>query len=217
MAESDRTSTPERPPDWLEWARVLQSIAQAGLTYATDPYDLERYCQVRQVAAAIAARGSTGDAAKIEAFFASASGYPTPKIDVRAAVIVDERILLVEEGDGSGWAMPGGWADIGESAGEAVARETREEAGVEVRPVKLIAFYDRERQGHRLHPEYSYKAFFACRPCGKPAPRAGAETRDAGFFAPSALPVLSLDRITPAQIALAFTHHANPGLPTEFD
>lgn len=204
-------------PRWLQWTRRLQSAAQAGLTHARDPYDLERYRDVRRVAAEIAAAGSEGDVDAILAFFASERGYPTPKVDVRAAVIVDERILLVKERDDRGWALPGGWADVGESAGEAAVRETREEAGVEVRPEKVIALYERERRGHPPHPEFSYKIFFACRVWGVPRPRRGPETLDAAFFARDALPPLSAARVTPQEIALAFTHDRDPALPTEFD
>jgi ADP-ribose pyrophosphatase YjhB (NUDIX family) len=213
------TAPPERsnPPDWLRWSRALQGIAQAGLTYAQDPYDLERYRDVRRVAAEIAAHGSGGDIEQITGFFASERGYPTPKIDVRAAVIADERILLVQERDDGGWTMPGGWADVGESAAEAAVRETREEAGVEVSAVKLIALYERERHGHPWHPEFSYKAFFACQVRDAAEPAAGLETTGAAFVDRRRLPELSLARITPAEIELAFVHHAAPELATEFD
>lgn len=207
----------EPGPSWLDWARELQSIAQTGLTYASDPYDAERYRRVRRLAAEIAASHTTEGVEAIERFFASESGYPTPKIDVRAAVIVEGRILLVLEGDGTGWALPGGWADIGDSAAEATVRETREEAGLEVQAVKLIALHDRQRRGHPPHPEYSYKAFFACRALQDAEPRPGPETLDARFFDPGGLPSLSLERVLREQIELAFTHHADPGLPTEFD
>jgi ADP-ribose pyrophosphatase YjhB (NUDIX family) len=207
--------------------RALQSIAQAGLTYGRDPYDIERYRDVRRIAAEIAGAASGGDAERIEAFFASQRGYPTPKIDVRAAVIVRGRILLVQERDDGCWSMPGGWADVGESAAESVVRETREEAGIDVRAVKLIALYERERHGHPLHPEFSYKAFFACEPCqvgglqsAMPSRADGtneSETLGADFFAPDDLPPLSLARITPEEVALVFEHALEPRLPTAFD
>ncbi len=209
------------PPDWLTVARALQSIAQAGLTYAQDPFDRERYEQIRTVAAEIAASGTDAPIETIRGFFASERGYPTPKLDVRAAVIVKNRILLVQERDDGGWTMPGGWADIGESAAESVIRETWEEAGIEVRATKLIALFERERHGHPVHPEFSHKAFFACEQVGdaatQPEPGAGPEIAGAGFFERSDLPPLSLARVTPAEIELAFTHHARPELPTAFD
>jgi ADP-ribose pyrophosphatase YjhB (NUDIX family) len=211
----------DRAPDWLRFARALQSIAQAGLTYARDPYDHERYEQIQALAAEIAAAGTDTPVERIQDFFASERGYLTPKLDVRAAVILEGRILLVRERDDGGWTMPGGWADIGESAAESVVRETREEAGIEVRAEKLIALFERERHGHPVHPEFSHKAFFACVPVGAetptPAPGAGPEIAGAAFFERSELPPLSLARVTPEEIELAFAHHADPGLPTAFD
>jgi hypothetical protein len=38
---------------WLEWAQQLQAIAQNGLTYSENPFDIERYQQVRQIAVEI--------------------------------------------------------------------------------------------------------------------------------------------------------------------
>jgi len=216
MAERDKAES-HAAPAWLQWSRRLQGIAQAGLTYSHDLYDRDRYRQVRRVAAEMGAAGSRGDHEAIEAFFASQRGYPTPKIDVRAAVVVDDRILLVRERDDGAWALPGGWADIGESPAQAVERETREEAGVDVEAIKLLALYDREQRGHPRHPEYSYKAIFACRSRELAQPMPGPETLEAGFFAADALPELSLARVLPEQIALAFAHIRAPELPTEFD
>jgi ADP-ribose pyrophosphatase YjhB (NUDIX family) len=202
---------------WLSWARSLQAIAQAGLTYGRDDYDRERYVEVQRLAAEIAAAGSGDDVEQITHLFAGQRGYPTPKIDVRAAVFLDEQILLVQERDDGRWSLPGGWADVGESAAEAVARETREESGVEVQAIKLIALLERERWNHPPHPEFSYKAFFACRPLGLPAPHPGAETTGAAFFPVGALPPLSLARVTSPEIKLALAHARQPDLPTVFD
>ena len=209
-------------PDWLRWARTLQGLAQTGLHYASDPFDSERYAAVRRIAAEIAASGANADVALVENFFTSERGYPTPKIDVRAAVIADGRILPVREHDDGGWSMPGGWADVGESASEAAVRETHEEAGVTVRAVKLIALYERERRGHPVHPEFSYKVFFLCEPIDGAAERSAPvpgshETTEAKWFERGDLPDLSLARITPEEVATAFEHHRDPTLASEFD
>lgn len=205
-------------PEWLAWVRELQGVAQAGLTYSRDPYDRERFEQVRGVAAAMAAAATGGDHQAIEGFFAAERGYPTPKIDVRAAVIDRSRILLVRERDDGTWSLPGGWADVGESPAAAAERETLEEAGLPVRAVKLLALYDREQRGHPPHPEYSYKAIFACTRVGPATkPSTQFETAGADWFERDALPPLSVMRVLPEQIELAFRHAAEPGLPTEFD
>jgi Hydrolase of X-linked nucleoside diphosphate N terminal/NUDIX domain len=111
-------------PQWLRWSRRLQAIAQDGLTYSRDDYDLERYEQLREPAAEIFAAYSTGTLEEDSGLLALETGPATPKVDVRAAVFRRGRILLVKEPDG--WSLPGGWADVGESPSEAAARETLE-------------------------------------------------------------------------------------------
>ena len=203
-------------PKWLEWARRLQATAQTGLTYARDPYDVERYQAMRALAVEIAAAHTVTTGARIEALFGDQDGYATPKIDVRGAVFRDGRILLVHERADGAWTMPGGWADVGDTPSCAVEREIREESGFEARAVKLIAVRDRDTQGHPPGPFAIYKLFFLCELLGG-APATSIETAAAGFFAEDALPPLSLGRVTELQIARAFAHHRAPELPTEFD
>src|SRR5215217_9533684 len=83
---------------WLEWTRRLQAIAQSGLTYAKDPYDVERYEQVRQIAAEIAASHTEAPVDRIDDLFSRESGYAIPKLDIRAVVLNEqEEVLLVRE------------------------------------------------------------------------------------------------------------------------
>src|ERR1700677_2449507 len=129
-------------PAWLLWARELQAIAQTGLTFCGDPYDLERYQRVREIAFAMFAHGSGTAAPRIQDLFEQDLGYPTPKVDVRGAVFREQRILMVREVSDGRWTLPGGWADVNQSARECVEREIREESGYEARAVKLAAVYD---------------------------------------------------------------------------
>jgi 8-oxo-dGTP pyrophosphatase MutT (NUDIX family) len=125
-------------PAWLVWARELQAIAQTGLTFATSAYDRERYGAIRSLAARMMANHSDADFVRIERLFAAQTGYATPKVDVRGAVIEDGRILLVREIEDSGrWTIPGGWADVNQSPSESVIREVWDEAGLEVTVRKL--------------------------------------------------------------------------------
>src|SRR5262245_42148027 len=146
-------------PRWLEWARELQSIAQAGLTYAKDPFDVERYQAVRRLAAEMLAAQTGEDADRIHDLFVGEYGHPTPKVDVRGAVFQDDTILLVKERVDGGWTLPGGWADVNESPAEAVVREVFEESGYQTRAVKLLALYDRRKHEHPPHPWHIYKVF----------------------------------------------------------
>lgn len=203
-------------PQWLDWARRLQAIAQSGLAYEPHAYDRERYEQIREIAAEMMAEGSAGAIAPIRDLFAGEAGYATPKIDVRGAVFHDHRILLVQEREDGGWTLPGGWADVGESAADAAVREVREESGYDTRAVKLLAVYDRNRHGHPPIPFHAYKLFFQCELTGGAA-ASSHETAGVDWFAEDGLPVLSTSRVTAAQIRRLFDHWRNPHWPADFD
>jgi ADP-ribose pyrophosphatase YjhB (NUDIX family) len=186
---------------WLEWTRRLQAIAQSGLTYAQDPCEVERYQQVRQIAAEIAASHTQASADRIDDLFSRELGYATPKLDIRAVVLNDQgEVLLVREKEDGLWSLPGGWVDVGESPSEAVKREVKEESGYEVRAVRLLALWDREKHPHPSLPFHVYKIFFQCELLGGRPLSMSTETSEVGFFARSALPELSLKRVTPWQI-----------------
>jgi ADP-ribose pyrophosphatase YjhB (NUDIX family) len=204
-------------PPWLLWARELQALAQTGLAFSNDAYDLERYQRIRALAAEMYARGSDTPIERIRSLFTQESGYATPKVDVRGAVFRDERILLVQEAVDGGWTLPGGWADVNQSPREGVEREIREESGFEARAIKLAAVYDYRRQGNRNPlPNSIYKIFFVCELMGGEA-RPSFETSAVDFFLPDQLPPLSLGRTNPAQIARMFAHWRDPALAADFD
>ena len=123
---------------WLQWAVKLQSIAQAGLFYGKDEFDKERYEQIRNIAAEMISYKSEISEDKVKDLFCSETGYQTPKIDTRAAIFENGKILLVKEKDGR-WSLPGGWADVDISATENVIKEVREEAGLTVTADMVIA------------------------------------------------------------------------------
>jgi len=203
-------------PQWLEWAQRLQAIAQNGLIYAQNPFDLERYEAVREVAAAMMATHSGANLDYVRNLFAGQVGYATPKVDVRGAVFRDDTILLVKERQDGLWTLPGGWADVSESPSAAVVREVYEESGYHTRAIKLLALYDRNRHAHAPFPFHVYKLFFHCELLGGP-PAPNVETDGVAFFPEDKIPELSLLRVTPAQIARLFEHHRHPDWPTDFD
>lgn len=148
--------------------------------------------------------------------FSREVGYATPKVDVRAAIFRDDTILLVKERSDGFWTLPGGWADVGESPSEVVVKEVYEESGYEARATKLLAVYDRDKQGHPPFPFYVYKLFFHCELIGG-SPSSSIETEAVDFFPEDALPELSIGRVTAAQITRLFQHYRQPDLPTDFD
>jgi len=204
-------------PAWLTIGRELSAIAQTGLSFSRDEYDLQRFRRIRELAAALIAEGSGNEARSILELFERDGGYATPKVDVRGAVFSGGRILLVQEATDGGWTMPGGWADVGDHPSQAVEREILEESGFQARAVKLIAIDDYRAAGHpHRHPYSIYKLFFLCELTGGEA-RTSTETTAVSFFERTALPPLSLGRTLPAQIERAYRHHAQVDLPTEFD
>jgi ADP-ribose pyrophosphatase YjhB (NUDIX family) len=208
----------DRPPNpqWLLWSRRLQAIAQDGLTYTRDGYDLGRYEQLRELADEILAAHSTGTLEEARDLLALETGPATPKVDVRAAVFREGRILLVKEPGEGGWSLPGGWADVGESPSEAAARETLEESGYRVRPVRLLAAYDRDRHSHPPIAYHVYKLVFLCEILDE-VPSSNVDTDEVRFFTEKELPELSITRVTRPQVSRFFEQHLDPGLPTDFD
>ena len=91
---------------------------------------------------------------------------------MRGALVRDGQVLLVREVADGGWTLPGGWADIGEPPSASVEREFREESGVPVRAVKLIAVHDRDRHNFPPHEHHIFKLFFLCEATGERGRRA---------------------------------------------
>ena len=204
-------------PAWLGLARELQAMSQTGLFYSKDKYDTERYERLRFLATKMMAIGAGVATEKIIDLFRQDTGYATPRVDVRGAAFRDGRVLMVRERNDGRWALPGGWADVNQTAAQCVAREIEEESGFSARAVKLCAVWDRRRHGHTPpHPFYVYKMFFLCEITGG-EPRPSLETSESAFFAEDELPDLSPGRVQPAQIRRMFEHRRYPGLPTDFD
>jgi ADP-ribose pyrophosphatase YjhB (NUDIX family) len=197
----------------------LSALAQDGLTFAADAYDVDRYRQVSRLATDLLAALSGRPAGELAVELGRDSGYATPKVDVRGAIFDDQqRVLLMRERTDGRWSLPGGWADPGDSPSSAVTREILEETGYHSSAVKLIACWDRETQQNPPPlPVHVYKLFFLCRTDGTRQPPAALETLDVGWFAMDGLPPLSLGRVNHRQLERAFAHHLDPALPTEFD
>jgi ADP-ribose pyrophosphatase YjhB (NUDIX family) len=206
----------DRRPLWLRWAQRIQSIAQTGLTYARDPYDRERYEQLRSLAVEMVSARSEESLAAVRVALASGTGYPTPMVDVRAVVFRGEEVLLVREARSRRWTLPGGWADVGDTPALAAERETLEESGYRVRAEKVLAVLDKARHEHPPSADYTWKILIGCRLEGG-EPATSHEIDAVGFFARDTIPPLDLDRTTPGQIDLAFVHRSDPARPADFD
>ena len=204
-------------PVWLRWAKELAAIAQNGLAFTENAYDIERYEAVRRIAAEMMSAQSNLDTETLLKIFAKEEGYATPKVDVRGVVFREGKILLVEEKIDGGWTLPGGWADPCQSPSECVVREVREESGYVTEARKLLAVYDRSKHPHEPPmPFHIYKIFFLCEITGG-SPQVSHETTGVDFFAEDQIPELSVSRTLPTQIARMFEYYRNPDLPVYFD
>lgn len=201
---------------WLELAQQIQSIAQAGLTFCENKYDIERYQQLQKMAGQILADFTDTEMEKVEQLFLNETGYQTPKVDVRGTVFREDKILLVRETIDNCWSLPGGWADVGLTPREVVEKEVQEEAGLEVRAERIVAILDKKCHPHPPSPFYVYKIFFLCKEVGGNL-GGGMETSEVQFFGLDELPELSVERNTVSQIQLMFDFVRNPEKEVVFD
>ena len=205
----------EQEHQWLEWAKELQFIAQAGLTYTKDPFGKERFERVREIAAEIVSLQGRLPLAQVKDLFCNETGFQTPKLDTRAAIFKDDKILLVEENDGT-WSLPGGWVDVMETVKSNTVKEVEEEAGLDVEAVRVIALHDRNLHNQ---PPYAYnvcKVFVLCEVkggCFHP----NIETVGSGYFGLDELPPLSVDKNSYQQIEMCFAARSDKDWQVEFD
>ena len=201
---------------WLLWATQLQSIAQAGLTFAENQYDIDRYQKIRNLTVEILHEYTDIDHNKIRDLFASETGYQTPKVDIRASVIKDDKILMVREKIDGAWSLPGGWADVNTSISESAVRECLEEAGAHVKPIRIIAVQLANKHNNPLFLYTIYKIFVECELIENNFTD-NTETLEAGFYSINSLPTLSTERNTKSQIDMCFEAKKHKVFETLFD
>lgn len=201
---------------WLKWAMEIQSLAQGGLAYTNNVYDIERYERLREIATEMVAEKSNISLEKVKDLFCNEKGYQTPKIDTRAAIFKDNKIILVHENDGR-WALPGGWCDVLESVKSNTLKEVREEAGLEAKAIKIIAIQDRNKHNK---PVYAYgicKVFVLCEAIGG-AFVENIETTETKYFSLGEIPEnLAEEKTSKEQIKMCFEAANSENWQTLFD
>lgn len=201
---------------WLKWAMEIQAIAQAGLAYTDNVYDTERYERLRQLSAEIITEKSNIPLGKVKDLFCNETGYQTPKLDTRAAVFKEGKILLVHEKNGT-WSLPGGWCDVLQSVRTNTVKEVKEETGLDVKAVRLIALQDRNK--HNV-PVYAYgvcKVFVLCELIGGEFTE-NVETTEIAFFDVENLPANpAKEKTTEQQIKMCFEAYEEENWQPYFD
>ena len=201
---------------WLEWAKELQFLSQCALAYCRDRYDIERFERIREISAEMLSEIGDMPLDDVKATFCAGDGYQTPKLDTRAAVVCGGKLLLVRESSGQ-WALPGGWVDYDQTIRTNVCKEVLEEAGMVVRPLRVIALYDHnKRNAHRFLFNIC-SAFVLCEYVSGDF-RPNLETVGCGFFGPDEIPSpLAEGKTTAAQIDMCFRAAADENWQVEFD
>ncbi|WP_367607195.1 NUDIX hydrolase [Legionella sp. W05-934-2] len=201
---------------WLRWATEIQAIAQTGLSYTKDVYDWERYEKLVAISAQMMAELTDADKSALYKAFLQQKGYACPKLDVRAFIVKEDSICLVQEAQDSKWSLPGGWADVNQTPSQCVIREVLEETGFRVEADYLMAYWDTAHHDHPPHWPYIYKAIFACELKGGTR-KFSHEIEDIKFFPIDKLPTLSQYRITEKQIQQLYTLYKQGNKVTVFD
>ena len=201
---------------WLKWAMEIQSLSQSGLAYTENPYDIERYERLREISAEIVAEKSNISLDKVERLFCNETGYQTPKLDTRAAIFKDNKILLTHENNGT-WSLPGGWCDVLESVKSNTVKEVKEETGLDVEAVKIISIQDRNKHNK---PQYAYgvcKVFVLCNIIGGKFIK-NIETTETKYFSLEEIPSnLAEEKTNKEQIEMCFAAFNNQSWQTQFD
>lgn len=201
---------------WLDFAIRIQSIAQAGLLYGKDQYDKERYGELRKIAAEMISEKTDISVEKVYDLFCNETGYQTPKVDTRAAVFMDDKILLVHENNGT-WSLPGGWCDVDQSIASNTEKEVKEEAGFTVKAEKLIAVQDWRKHNVTNYAYGVVKAFVMCRYESGNFEK-NIETTEIAFFGKDEIPDhLAVEKCTREQIIMCFEAYEKPEMSTLFD
>ena len=201
---------------WLKWAIEIQSLAQAGLTYTDNVYDIERYERLREISAEIIEEKSNISLEKVKDLFCNENGYQTPKIDTRAAIFKDDKILLTHENNGT-WSLPGGWCDVLESVASNTIKEVKEETGLDVETIKIIAVQDRNKHNKPIYAYGVCKIFILCNVIGGEFIE-NIETTEIKYFSLDEIPNnLAEEKTNNEQIEMCFKAYKDEKWQTQFD
>lgn len=201
---------------WLKWAIEIQSLAQAGLIYTDNVYDIERYERLREIAAEIIEEKSNISLEKVKDLFCNENGYQTPKIDTRAAIFKDDKILLTHENNGT-WSLPGGWCDVLESVASNTIKEVKEETGLDVETIKIIAVQDRNKHNKPIYAYGVCKIFVLCNVISGEFIE-NIETTEIKYFSLDEIPNnLAEEKTNNEQIEMCFKAYKDEKWQTQFD
>lgn len=185
--------------DYLATYKELLSIAQAGLHYGHDKFDQFRYQELNDLALKLIQSLGNEPQEVINDLFSQESGYQTPKVDVRAWITQNNKILIVQDRKTQEWSLPGGYADVGFSPKENIQKEVYEETGLDVNVWQLKAIFDTNLRKDIPQAFQYYKLVFSCEILDGSFTE-NLETSQMDYFSLNNLPVLSKKRTTKEQL-----------------
>lgn len=200
----------------VKWAMEIQSLAQSGLAYTSNAYDIERYERLREISAEMMAEKTNISLDKVKDLFCNETGYQTPKIDTRAVIFRDDKILLTHENNGT-WSLPGGWCDVLESVGSNTIKEVKEETGLDVETIKIISIQDRNKHNKPIYAYGVCKIFVLYNVIGGEFVQ-NIETTEIKYFSLDEIPNnLAEEKTNREQIKMCFEAYKNINWQTQFD
>ena len=188
-----------KPSDFVKYLQRMIAITDTGLTFTKDPFDRERYEDLRGLLSELLNQASDLDSEEVAEVLKPTSAYATPLMDVRAWIVEDEKICLVRGQGENDWALPGGFGEVGYSPTENILKEIEEETGFEAKVERLLAVFDTNR--FQLQSKQYAKFVFECKLLDGQFQK-NQEIADLQFFAIDQLPALSEKRITKEQIEI---------------
>ncbi len=200
---------------WLELIIEIQSLAQNGLAYTNNVYDKERFERLRDISVEMLSMKSDLSLEKVKDLFCSEKGYQTPKLDTRAVIFKDDKILLVKENNGT-WSLPGGWVDVLESVASNTVKEAKEETGLDVVPKRIIAIQDRNKHNKPIYAYGICKIFVLCEVIGGKFEK-NIETIETNYFSLDELPLLAEAKTNKEQIEMCFKAVNDESWQVQFD
>ena len=188
-----------KPNDFAKYLQRMIALTDTGLTFTKDPFDRERYEDLRGLLSEMLNQASDLDSEEVAEVLKPTSAYATPLMDVRAWIVEDEKICLVRGQGENDWALPGGFGEVGYSPTENILKEIEEETGFEAKVERLLAVFDTDR--FQLQSKQYAKFVFECKLLAGQF-QENQEIADLQFFAIDQLPNLSEKRITKEQIEI---------------
>ena len=185
--------------DFTKYLQRMLAITDTGLTFTKDPFDRERYEDLRILLSEMLNQVSDLDAEEVAEVLKPTSAYATPLMDVRAWIVEDEKVCLVRGKGEDSWALPGGFGEVGYSPTKIFSKKLKKKPVLQQKLKGYLQFFDTNR--FQLQSKQYAKFVFECQLLDGQF-QENQKLLSFNFFAIDQLPVLSEKRITKEQMEI---------------